>query len=532
MAWNDYGTVYTVDLMRQSRGWGAFGTSAPLDQFGYPTSLPNGPVSNLVSLNDHGREAYLPKGDYVFLWDGEGTFSINGGATLTGGRGVVNIQSANITAVMQSMNTGNPPRNIRLLMPGTEATYQTQPFFDLFLKRLRWCKVFRFMDWFGTNANALVSWNERLTLNHATQSLEKQRNDGGNVSNAAKGTCVELTAQLCNQLYNNGQGKLKTAWLCIPARADNDFVTQMATYFRDTLDDGLQIVLEYTNEPWNFAGAFKQGFDLDAIGRSVATGLPDWQYRLVGYAHRAPEVFKIWKDVWGNQASRVRTVANLQVNNPGVNEIITKYNHPTLGRSGDNFNCFATAPYFDGQGLNDVLTNGQPDYQKMRNVLNLTTEQVLSLMRTDAERSSSTKIINELTWIAENFPGKQLLIYECQQHITPDLWDESRDEFGNTVGNFESSARGKATAKFKAINEDPEMQTIMLNYYNELKTRLSGNEICGFTYNGPEFAGPLRANSFGFWGHFNGLGRSIDHQSNIKGKAAILASNENPQDYN
>lgn len=527
MVANDYSGAVYVNLANQARAW----ENAPLNQFGYPTSLPNGNAFSYFIINDQARADALPKGDYVLLWDGQGTFSVSGGGytetsnTASGGRAIVNYQGGSLTISMTSLV--RPHTSIKLLMPGTEATHQTQPFHEKFLKRLKWATSIRCMDWLGTNANPCKTWDDRMTLQHFSQSLEKQRNDGGNTSNANMGTSVEYTAMLANELHRNGN--LKSLWLNVPAAADDNYITQMATYFRNNnnLDSTLKLIIEHSNEPWNYASAFKQGFDFDAIGRSVAgAGLEEWRYRLIGYGHRAPEVMKIWRDVWGSQASRLTCVANLQVNNAGVNDIMMKYQHPTLGVSGSNFDAFATAPYFDGDGLNDPSTPA-----KMQSILNRSRADTLALMEADAIRSATTKVDNDLAWIASNFPNKKLLIYECQQHVIPNVWPDTTDEFGNAVGSFAQSARGKATAKFLEINNSVEMKAIIKNYLTTISQRLPGSDICFFTFDGPGPNAQLKSNEFGFW-KSNFLGDPITSLHCGKLAACIEVQGLNPANYN
>jgi len=45
----------------------------------------------------------------------------------------------------------DPIRNIRLLMPGSEATYLEQPFNPLWLEKVDVFQTVRFMDWGSTN---------------------------------------------------------------------------------------------------------------------------------------------------------------------------------------------------------------------------------------------------------------------------------------------------------------------------------------------------------------------------------------------
>jgi hypothetical protein len=53
--------------------------------------------------------------------------------------------------------------------------------------------------------------------------------------------------------WSNQQPNLKKVWINIPTNADDSFVKAVADKFAAKLAPGKQVVVEYSNEPWNFA---------------------------------------------------------------------------------------------------------------------------------------------------------------------------------------------------------------------------------------------------------------------------------------
>ena len=174
----------------------------------------------------------------------------------------------------------NPVRNIRLLLPGTEATYETNPWAQEWIDKLTPFKTIRFMDWGATNGSTLEEWEDRPKVSDFSYTL--------------KGIPYEWWAEVCNANQAN-------AWICVPHLADETYVTELATLFRDQLDPSLKIYVEYSNELWNwiFPQAHYGNDELDQ-------DLP-WPERL---APRIAEVMQIWTDVFGADSDRlVRVLA-------------------------------------------------------------------------------------------------------------------------------------------------------------------------------------------------------------------------------
>ncbi len=132
----------------------------PKDAAGYPLELPysvNGQPQIVKTI--WASLAGWPEGTYTLLYDGDGDIDFWGDlsvVTQTPGRITLNFQRPSSGSGLAEMrlrrsNVANRLKNIRLLMPGTETTYLTQPFYAPFLARLAPFKTIRFMDWGSTN---------------------------------------------------------------------------------------------------------------------------------------------------------------------------------------------------------------------------------------------------------------------------------------------------------------------------------------------------------------------------------------------
>jgi hypothetical protein len=108
-------------------------------------------------------------------------------------------------------------------------------------------RILRFMDWLSTNhsANAIVSWADRPTRDRKPTEAEGAR--------------WETIVELANTVRRD-------PWINIPVRANDDYVRNLATLLRDTLDPALAVYVEYSNEIWN--GTFDQfAINRDLRGR-------------------------------------------------------------------------------------------------------------------------------------------------------------------------------------------------------------------------------------------------------------------------
>ncbi len=303
----DWGSEWPfVNIMKHSRRWitsnvswvpggkNLFDTglrdSIPMDSLGYPMEIPvtvnhpNADTAQRVEAIWAHTEA-LPEGMYTLLYDGTGTIDFWGDARIVSsepGRMEVRVSHHDNIMILRILRSekGDHIRNIRFLLPGTEETYQEDPFTASWLKKLDPFNALRFMNWGFTNDSDIREWSERTMMGEVTYFTGT---DGGT------GIPYEWWIRLCNR-------QRADAWINIPHRADSNFIANMARLFRDSLDPGLKIYVEYTNEYWNWI--FDQAH---YVNDSLSQDLP-WPRR---YAPRLGTVMRIWSEVFAGEEDRL-----------------------------------------------------------------------------------------------------------------------------------------------------------------------------------------------------------------------------------
>ena len=300
----DWGSEYPfVDIMKYARTWITHNNvwvgggqnlwdtevleQMPQDEDGYPLYLPvelPGQEAPQVVRTVWANTEALPQGVYVVLWDGTGQLDVWGDATLisqTPGRMEFELQYNDGLLALELLESqqGDHVRNIRVLMPGTESTYQTQPWEPNWLAKLEPFTALRFMDWGYTNNSPMRHWSQRTQPNDYTWTQKS-------------GVPYEKWIELCNL-------KKADVWVCVPHAADDEYIAKLATLFRDQLDPELTIYVEYSNELWNWI--FEQAhYGLDSLDQNLI-----WPERL---APRIGHVMQIWTDVFAGQTHRLQRV--------------------------------------------------------------------------------------------------------------------------------------------------------------------------------------------------------------------------------
>jgi len=325
----DYSTeVPFANVMKMSRPWYTKGVNDPsyafatnyedaltYDADGYPTHIPQvvtgEPLLQDVATIWDGMDAW-PTGKYTLLWDGTGDFTVWGSMSnlikVNTNRyefDVTNPVGGVLEIRMILSDASDPIQNMRLLLPGTESTYQAQPFNQEWLDGLAPFSTVRFMDWGHTNNwgqtdagwdnPTLATWSERAQLDYYTYS-------------SRKGVPYEVMIQLINHLDVDG-------WVCIPHRASNDYIMQMANMFRDQVEPERQLYVEYSNEIWNWI--FGQTHWLNEYG-CVSQNI-SWPEGLVPYIQNALD---LWSGSFTNEMDRITRVVGVQTGWLDVSERI------------------------------------------------------------------------------------------------------------------------------------------------------------------------------------------------------------------
>jgi len=434
----DWSTDYPfVDVFRLSRRWISqregekWGTGPELarDANGWITHLETNCWADtplLTSSNGH-----APTGDYVCLYDGEGTIDFRFNAKVIArapGRIVVRLDSETNTQldggtflVLRSTNPTNYVRNIRVIMPGFEATYQTQPFYPPFLARWSEFKTVRFMDWLRTNEGAKQrDWSDRATTNYCNFT--------------ERGVPVEVMVDLCNRLKVN-------PWFNMPHPASDDYIRQFATLVHRTLDPALQAYVEYSNEVWN--SMFEQHRYAEAKGKELNLGpaARPWEGAAIYYGLRSQEIFKIWEEACGGRDRLVRVIAW----QAGGGTYWTDGLVLGKNETGKHTDALAIAPYM-------TMCIGPTTKLNVATVTSWTVDQVLDYVETNAlpECLDWTRSSKK---IADKY-GIRLVCYESGQHL---------------VGVGEGVNNETMTKLFNAANRHPRMGALYTKYLDALQ---------------------------------------------------------------
>jgi hypothetical protein len=485
--WSDWATEQPfINLFKTSRAWitqapGVWDTgeeqSLNLDQNGWVRSLPAATDTSLryrtvstLLLSGHDFAGIRPGGEYVVLYEGEGTLTYGYAATRLAshsspGRDVINVDKNDTTGILITItatdpnHTGNYLRNIRVVSPGVvcdddalafcytgddpacqrsacrtvEAAVPNRLFHPLFLRNLVYYRSLRFMTPQNTNVITSdmpqqVNWSDRATL-------DQNRWPG------QAGIPVEVAVALSNQVQAD-------PWLNIPHRASDDYIRQFARLTRATLAPSRKVYLEYANEIWNTA--FSAGSWVEQQGLAAWPNSPDSAYtkRINWYGKRTAEVCDIWRSEWAGEEGRIVCVVSAQAANTWTANAALDcalWNRAPCQAHG--IKAVAIAPYF-GHYVGGISSGGE--------VAGWTADADGGLGRLFAELDGGGQLTGgpaggalalQAQWVAQyanlaRNRGLLLLAYEGGQHLVG---------VGSTQNNT------SVTSLFVAANRDPRM---------------------------------------------------------------------------
>ncbi|MCX7847171.1 MAG: hypothetical protein N2595_03970 [bacterium] len=307
-----------ADAFRTARDWEKIsGGTAGKDANGWPTQDAQVVCwHGATNMAGTYKLEFNGKGDVTFPWGGATLSNKTYDATSDTTRAFINV-TADSQLMLRFSNTSNGVRNVRLWRPGYHAG--TNTFTREFLAHLHRYQVLRFMDWLATNWNKDQRWSDRLLPHQHSAGMNKP-----GYGWQGRGTALELAVQLCNEAQ-------KDMWVCIPGRADDNYVTNFALVIRDGangypgLATNLKVYVEYANELWNTM--FSQTFDNYAMATQEAAqansplrydgGGGDWYWAWRRIAKRGVEISQIFRHVFGDAAmmTRIRPVLMTQADN-------------------------------------------------------------------------------------------------------------------------------------------------------------------------------------------------------------------------
>ena len=427
--------IVFVDVFKASRTWISqehgqpWGKGPPLelDDRGWVKSLKPDQFAETVIFTDFGDR--FPAGTYTCLYDGEGEVDLTGDARVTSrqrGELKVEIRPKNGSTFLRITRTdpSNYVRNIRLIMPGQEKTYASQPFYPEFLKRWSAFKVLRFMDWQETNNSQLREWNERPTPADQSQAL--------------RGVSLEYMIQLCNALDAD-------PWFCLPHLASDEYVREFAAQVLRDLKPSLNVYVEYSNECWN--GQFAQARYCSEEGKKRGLSNNAYEGQLRFYSQRSDEIFGIWNAVFGGDERLIKVLAT-QSANPWTGTTVLDWQDAYK-----HADAIAIAPYF-GNELGDP--------KRAEENAKLTVEEVFD--RCEQSIASRREATRKYAEEAQR-RGLRLIAYEGGQHL---------------VGHGGAENNQELTRLLQAANRHPRMKEL---YLQDLRgwSESGGELMCVFS---------------------------------------------------
>lgn len=207
-----------------------------------------------------------------------------------------------------------------------------------FIEEISFYSCLRFMDWGATNNYSGESWADRRLPDDPSHfvSIPLGTRD-------LPGMAYEWMIDLCNRVDAD-------MWVCIPTRANDDFIQQLAELVHEKLEPGLRVYVEYSNEVWNFQKAERW-----CTQQGVKMGMPnEFETAMKYQVYRSAEIWKTFEEVFdGDPNNRVINVLAGKSTSPWIAENL--HLEPAFDKSFNTVGSFpeayAIAPYFGGNGL-------------------------------------------------------------------------------------------------------------------------------------------------------------------------------------
>ena len=226
--------------------------------------------------------------------------------------------------------------NFKMLRPGYDNDDQLfhQPLLAL-LNSVNFESI-RYMPYSGTNGRdpdypAVTEWTDRKLPTDASQSAINTIGKRG-------GGCWEHVIELSNRTQTD-------PWINIPVSATTEYITQLAIMFRDSLDAGLNIYVENSNEVWNTAPGFEQTFYNEAQANDLGIS---WQEN---HARRTVELAQLFESVFGAGSLNNRVRVVLCSHQPMLKwwvEPMLQYVNTNFGPPSNYIYAIGSQTYFSG----------------------------------------------------------------------------------------------------------------------------------------------------------------------------------------
>ncbi|MGH8128361.1 MAG: hypothetical protein ACRETC_08345 [Gammaproteobacteria bacterium] len=252
--------------------------------------------------------------------------------------------------------------NIKMIRPQYAPNGQkwwdspTQEFTDPFLASLQGYSTLRFMDWTHTNGNQQMNWSDRTPGFWPNASYSVMDSQGQWIS---PGQSWESAIALANATHKN-------MWINIPVMATDDYITQLANLLKSSLDPGLHVYVEYSNEVWNYGFSqyqYNHQQTLEAVQNDpdYAAHCATWAYDHCHVAARLVQIAQDFASIYGQNAigTTIRPVFADQLVQPVMTAEALRFVTKVYGSPSKYFYAIAGAPYWSGDNSLDNQTAQQ-----------------------------------------------------------------------------------------------------------------------------------------------------------------------------
>ncbi len=393
-------------------------------------------------------EGHYPGGTYTCFYQGEGSIEFGMDAKVLSqepGKLLLEVSpsDAGIFFKINESDPQDPIRNVRVIMPGFETSYLTDPFHPTFVERLKPFGTLRYMNWQRINETWISNWWERTPPRYATMATDR-------------GVAYEYINSLSEATDTD-------PWVCIPHLATDDFVISMARMLRREMNDPERVLyVEFSNEVWN--SIFPQAHYAEAQGLAEGLSTEPFEARLRWYSKRATHLLNVFKEAFegpaGEHAQMVR-VMGAQYGNPWTSEVVLNYE-----QAFERVDALAIAPYFG-------IDLGSPS--NVWNTIGLNSAQIVAACK-DEILTEQKELIDGHADIAEA-TGVKLISYEGGQHL---------------VGFSGTENVAQLTEVFIEANRDPAMYGLYMDMLHIWQTRSDGPFVA--------YANCRTPSNWGSWG--------------------------------
>jgi uncharacterized repeat protein (TIGR01451 family) len=379
----------------------------PTDSYGWPSYLPftdsNGVSQYAASI----LTEPLAGGVYKVLVDGTGRIKFNG-AVPTVTIPLSKAISEPPTEIFLSVPAGNslylglailesdvnsPVRNIRIIRPDYQSLPEVPTFQTRYLDLLQPFGALRFVGWGKINimnvGSPIVTWEDR-TLKETY------------VQTRPHGVALEYMVEAANILQRD-------LWICIPHKADDNYVRQSARLLRDTVGPNQKIYIEYSNETWNYAPHYPQTVYVQDMGQALNLDSNRWTAGQKYVALRSVQIWKIFQEEFGADARVVRVLATHTAPTSTTDLRVAAFNDPAINPDYMMPDVLAIAPYFGHNYTPGEIPPIAPSYPTLDDILNEggTATASIAEQRSNVQRHKA---------IADT-QGMGLVCYEAGQHF-------------------------------------------------------------------------------------------------------------------